>query len=160
MKLSTAKFLVTVGGLGNLRFFPGTWGSLVGLFLAAFCHHVCVLLWGGGTSLFFISASSVGVGLIVVAHLSIREIEKSWLHDDGRVVIDEVVGQFLTSVWFAPSWKNLLLGFILFRLLDIVKPWPIRVVDRSWQHPFATQFDDILAGVLAALVLFGINRFF
>ncbi|MBI2601860.1 MAG: phosphatidylglycerophosphatase A [Deltaproteobacteria bacterium] len=153
MKTKTARLIVTVGGLGELRFFPGTWGSLVGLLLAAFFHLLLKAMWGGVTSSFLVSATLLGVALAVFAHISIRGIETSWPHDDGRIVIDEVVGQFLTSVWFAPVWGNLLLGFVLFRTFDIIKPWPIRVVDRRWHHPFATLFDDILAGGAAAFVL-------
>ncbi|MEI6805462.1 MAG: phosphatidylglycerophosphatase A, partial [Myxococcaceae bacterium] len=73
--------------------------------------------------------------------------------DPKEIVIDEVAGQGLALVFCPPGWMALLLGFILFRLFDILKPWPISYVDRKIKNALGVMLDDMLAGVFAALIL-------
>lgn len=77
------------------------------------------------------------------------------VHDDGRIVWDEFAGQ---SITFLPliylqqmNWMWVIVGFILFRIFDVWKPWPIRVIDRQVHGGFGIMLDDIIAGVWAAL---------
>ncbi len=77
------------------------------------------------------------------------------VHDDGRIVWDEFAGQ---SITFLPllylqqiNWIWVITGFILFRIFDVWKPWPIRVIDRQVHGGFGIMLDDIIAGVWAAL---------
>ena len=74
-------------------------------------------------------------------------------HDHGRIVVDEVVGQFIALASFPalPGW--LLAGFLLFRLFDIWKPYPARRIDERWRTPFGVMADDVVAGVYANLAL-------
>lgn len=79
------------------------------------------------------------------------------VHDDGRIVWDEFAGQ---SITFLPliymgimNWMWVLVGFILFRLFDIWKPWPIRVADQQVGGGFGIMLDDIIAGIWAALCI-------
>lgn len=79
------------------------------------------------------------------------------VHDDGRIVWDEFAGQ---SITFLPllylnnlNWIWILIGFGLFRLFDVWKPWPIRVIDRSVDGGFGIMLDDIIAGIWAALCI-------
>ena len=75
------------------------------------------------------------------------------VHDHGGIVWDEMVGYWLT-MFFAPSgWQWMLLGFILFRFFDILKPWPIGAVDRRVHGGFGIMIDDVLAGVYAWISL-------
>ena len=75
------------------------------------------------------------------------------VHDHGGIVWDEMVGIWIT-LWLAPAgWQWLLLGFGLFRLFDIVKPWPIRWIDRQVHGGLGIMLDDVLAGVFAWLAL-------
>ncbi|MGZ5001332.1 MAG: phosphatidylglycerophosphatase A family protein, partial [Methylomonas sp.] len=62
-------------------------------------------------------------------------------------------GLLITMIGITFSWQSLLAGFVLFRLFDIVKPWPIRWLDRNVAGGFGIMIDDVLAGVFAALVL-------
>ena len=73
-----------------------------------------------------------------------------------KIVIDETVGQVVTSIWFSFDLISLSLGFVLFRLFDIWKPGPIGWIDRSGKGAFSTLADDLVAGALAAVVLGGI----
>jgi phosphatidylglycerophosphatase A len=75
------------------------------------------------------------------------------VHDHGGIVWDEMVGYWLT-MFFAPAgWQWMLLGFILFRFFDILKPWPIGAVDRRVHGGFGIMIDDVLAGVYAWISL-------
>lgn len=80
------------------------------------------------------------------------------VHDHGGIVWDEFAGFLLTMLWVSPSWQNTLLGFALFRLFDIVKPWPINRIDRELKGGLGIMVDDLVAGLMAALCLYGINQ--
>ena len=75
------------------------------------------------------------------------------VHDHPAIVWDEIAGFLVTMVAAPVGWLWALLGFVLFRLFDILKPWPIRVLDRRVHGGFGIMIDDIAAGILAALVL-------
>jgi len=79
--------------------------------------------------------------------------ERYGAHDHGRIVIDEIVGQFIALAGFParPGW--LLAGFLLFRLFDIWKPFPARRIDERWRTPFGVMADDVVAGVYTNLAL-------
>lgn len=79
-------------------------------------------------------------------------------HDPSTIVIDEVVGQILTLLWVPISLTSLMIGFVAFRIFDIVKPFPIR---RSEELPggFGIVCDDLLAGVYAGLVTLAITQY-
>jgi phosphatidylglycerophosphatase A len=73
--------------------------------------------------------------------------------DPGQVVIDEVLGQMLTfAVWPEAPWKWLLAGFILFRVFDILKPFPIRRAERV-SGGWGIMLDDVIAGVFSMVIL-------
>ncbi|OTG85067.1 phosphatidylglycerophosphatase A [Acinetobacter sp. ANC 4648] len=80
------------------------------------------------------------------------------VHDDGRIVWDEFAGQsitFLPLIYFGQmNWIWVAVGFGLFRLFDIWKPWPIRIIDQKVDGGFGIMFDDIIAGLWAALCIF------
>lgn len=82
---------------------------------------------------------------------------RDWgVHDHNAIVWDEFVGLWITMFLIPPTWVNLLLGFALFRLFDIWKPWPIRWLDRTVHGGVGIMVDDIAAGVVAWAVLFSI----
>ncbi len=74
-------------------------------------------------------------------------------HDDSQVVIDEFAGIFITFIGVAPAGLNLLAGFILFRVLDIFKPFPIGWIDKNLPGAAGTLLDDVVAGVVACGLL-------
>ena len=76
------------------------------------------------------------------------------MHDHGSIVWDEFVGYFVTMALVPASWLNLLLGFVLFRVLDIAKPWPIKLFDKHVHGGLGIMIDDVLAGVIAAIALY------
>jgi phosphatidylglycerophosphatase A len=81
------------------------------------------------------------------------ELEIAGAHDTPEVVIDEVAGLLVTMAWLPFHWHWVLLGFLLFRALDMLKPFPISWIDRKILGGVGAVSDDILAGVIANIVL-------
>ena len=80
------------------------------------------------------------------------------VHDHGGIVWDEFVGFWITMLAApAPSWQWILIGFVLFRFFDIVKPWPVRSADRHITGGFGIMIDDVLAGIYALIGMQGLQ---
>lgn len=75
------------------------------------------------------------------------------VHDHGGIVWDEFVGFWIAMAALPVTWISLILGFVLFRFFDIVKPWPISWLDKRVSGGFGIMIDDIVAGIASALVL-------
>lgn len=158
-----ALFIATAAGLGYLPKAPGTWGSLAGILiysvtsfdfplsLAPGVHesHVTSFAWSLWTSI-PIAVLIAGIGVWTAN----RTAKFSGKKDPQFVVIDEVSGQHLAYLLaLAPlNWKYLLLGFILFRLFDIWKPFPARQAE-SLPGGWGIMADDWIAGLYAAVGL-------
>ena len=158
-----ALFIATACGLGYIPVAPGTWGSLGGIFLYFAVHEVFPPTSVPGLPKSFEvsgwSAAWAGIPvMVVVAALGVwsaTTAARFWnVSDPQRVVIDEVSGQHLTYLLaLAPlNWKYLLLGFILFRVFDIWKPFPARQAE-SLPGGWGIMADDWIAGVYAAIGL-------
>lgn len=140
---------VTAGGAGFSPVAPGTAGSLVALLLA-YWFHLSPLVLLGLTAM-----------VLVAGIFASRYIEGvTGKEDPGLIVVDEVVGMWINLLWIPFEWKYLGLAFLLFRIFDIVKPWPAHQ-SQSLPHGIGVMMDDVIAGLygLAALhilILFGI----
>lgn len=75
------------------------------------------------------------------------------VHDHGGIVWDEFVGYWITMFMAPTGWVWPLIGFVLFRILDIFKPWPIKWVDKQVKGGMGIMLDDVLAGIMAALCI-------
>lgn len=82
------------------------------------------------------------------------------VHDHGGIVWDEFVGLWITLIAVPTGWVWVVLGFALFRVFDILKPWPIGWVDRRVSGGWGIMLDDILAGLMAWCVLQALNYLF
>ncbi len=142
-------FLAFGLGSGLAPFAPGTFGTLAAippyLLLAQLSWPYYMLV--------LVLAFILGVYLCEVAsrHLGV--------HDHGGIVWDEFVGFWLTMFLIPNHWYWLLLGFLLFRFFDIVKPFPIKWLDQKVKGGFGIMVDDVIAGVYAWLILFLVVRF-
>ena len=126
---------------------PGTFGSAFALLFVPI--WLALGFWG---SIFAILLMSL-IGIYICGQTA----KIIHVHDDGRIVWDEFAGQsisFLPLIYFGHmNWVWMLVAFGLFRLFDIWKPWPIRVIDQKVGGGFGIMFDDIIAGFWAALCI-------
>ncbi|MAT52663.1 MAG: phosphatidylglycerophosphatase A [Porticoccaceae bacterium] len=96
----------------------------------------------------------LGITIIVGIAVCGRAADKLGVHDHGGIVLDEIAGVWVTMSTFPATWPWLVAGFVLFRIFDIWKPWPIRLLDRRVHGGLGIMLDDLLAGGLAWLLLF------
>jgi phosphatidylglycerophosphatase A len=139
--------LATWFGCGYFPWGPGTAGSIAAVAIAAALHA-------------YADMGRMRLGVLILLLLTpavwaSTEAARSLKEDDpGQVVIDEVLGQWLTLLGAGVfNWRSLLLGFVLFRVFDIWKPWPVRNFEKL---PEGTGIvaDDLAAGVYGALILY------
>jgi phosphatidylglycerophosphatase A len=142
-----AKLVATFGGIGLLRPGPGSWGSAATVLLWWLLSH-----WISASSQPYAAASLAALAVLVGIPAATRVARASRLKDPQFVVIDEVAGQFITLIAAPVSWRSLLLGFILFRGFDIVKPPPVRWLEHL-PEGFGIVIDDVGAGLYALAVM-------
>jgi len=83
-----------------------------------------------------------------------RAADRLGVHDHGGIVWDEFVGFWIAMATLPVTWSSLLFGFVLFRLFDILKPWPISWLDKKVSGGFGIMIDDVIAGLAAAAVIY------
>ena len=140
-------FLAIGFGSGLLKPAPGTWGTLAGLMLS-------ILLWNiTQSNLFFIFLTVIS--FIFGCYLCQKTSNDLGVHDDGRIVWDEIVAIFLMFA-FLPEYNlfTYILTFISFRVFDILKPYPIRYFDEKLESGLGIMVDDILAAIFALISLY------
>ena len=126
---------------------PGTFGTLIAIPLFLMIAHL-------PTAIYALICGLVIVGGVFICGYSAKALK---VHDHPGIVWDEIAGFLITLFGFAASWQNILLGFILFRFFDIVKPWPIRWADRQVTGGLGIMLDDVIAGLFAWAGLYGVN---
>ena len=137
------KFFATGFGAGLLPKAPGTWGTL----LAVLPYYFMQFL---PTSTYL----AVAIGFIFFAVWISSNAIKIYDDDDPSiVVIDEVAGFFVAMLFVPFSWLLVGIGFGLFRLFDIWKPWPISLIDKRLGGGWGVVFDDVIAGVYTCVLL-------
>jgi phosphatidylglycerophosphatase A len=151
MKTDPAWLFATWFGCGHFPKGPGTAGSLGALLVALPLVYAGLPSWG----FLLLSLVLLYPGIAASSSVAIR----SGLKDPQIVVIDEVLGQWITLAGAAVlNWKSFVLAFVLFRLFDILKPPPIRRLERI-PGGAGIVLDDVLAGVYGAIVLAVAGRF-
>lgn len=143
-------FIATGGYAGYLPKAPGTWGSLVGLALYWLLH------WLDLTA-YLIAVAVVLVIGTVAAGAAEKIMDRK---DPGLVVIDEIAGMLITLIAAPADWRFWILGFILFRFFDIVKPFPVNLADRRINGGTGIMLDDVIAGLYSLAILQGIAWLF
>jgi phosphatidylglycerophosphatase A len=141
-----ARVLATWFGIGRLPIAPGTWGSLAALPFAWAIRD----FWGvpglGLASLIVFIAGCWAAGAVAKA---------SRVQDPGAIVIDEIAGQWLVLLAAPLSPLAWSLAFLLFRLFDIWKPWPVRGIDRHVKGGLGIMLDDAVLALSAILAISG-----
>ncbi|MBW2370815.1 MAG: phosphatidylglycerophosphatase A [Deltaproteobacteria bacterium] len=138
----TILFLATGGGAGHLPVAPGTFGSILGLF---FCFVLSVL-----------PPAWIGICLVLCILIAVWTSEYAerllGKKDHSAIVIDEIIGMMVTLVNVPFRLETVVAGFVLFRLLDIIKPPPIRTI-QNMPGGAGVVFDDVAAGIIGNIVI-------
>ena len=138
-----AVFMATGFCVGNIPFAPGTFGSLIGLpisFLLAEIQLSAAII----AALFIIGLS------VWVSNVAERALKSK---DPGCIVVDEMAGMIVSLIGLPFNLTTVLCGFIFFRILDILKPFPIRIIDKRVSGGVGVVADDVVAGIFANLLL-------
>ncbi len=132
-------------GSGKAPVAPGSFGTLVGIPAFLLLHPLSPLAYAVIVAGMF----AMGVWLCQVTERDLG------VHDHPSIVWDEIVGYLITMFMAPMGWQWIVLGFFLFRIFDIWKPFPIRTLERRIRGGFGNMFDDALAGIYSLLVLQG-----
>jgi phosphatidylglycerophosphatase A len=136
-------FLAFGFGSGLAKKAPGTFGTVAAIPVYCLFAQSNLLIY----SILTLLVTIIGIWICGVAADKLGE------HDFGGIVWDEIAG-YLVTLWLVPfSWAAVFWGFVLFRLFDIFKPWPIRWLDKNIHGGLGIMLDDVLAGVLAGVLL-------
>ena len=133
-------------GSGGAPKAPGTWGTLAAVLIywplsqLSPEHYLLMLLVTSVMGIYICGQTAKDLGV----------------HDHGSIVWDEFVGFWITMFAAPVGWVWVVVGFVLFRFFDIIKPWPISWIDKNITGGFGIMLDDVIAGVMAAGVLQGI----
>jgi phosphatidylglycerophosphatase A len=142
--------LATGFGVGYSPVAPGTLGTLVAIPLYYFLSNI--------------SSPIYEITLIGFFFLSVWISENAEIFfgkkDDARIVIDEMMGFLITMLWVPKTILFITIGFLLFRFFDILKPFPIRYLEKRLKGGFGVVLDDVMAGIYANVILQIIGRIF
>lgn len=140
---SPVQFLALGFGSGLAPKAPGTFGTLAAIPLFLLMCDLSPLNYG----LLLLLISVAGI------YICGKAADDLGVHDHPAIVWDEIAGFLLTMFMVPVSWQSILLGFVLFRIFDIFKPWPISIADKKLSNGFGIMFDDILAGFFALIIM-------
>ncbi|OOH85459.1 phosphatidylglycerophosphatase A [Pasteurellaceae bacterium 15-036681] len=140
-------FLAVGFGSGLIKPAPGTWGTLAGLILS-------IILWEiTHSALFFVVLALISFW--AGCYICQKTSDDLGVHDDGRIVWDEIVAIFMIfAVLPEYNWLYYLLTFVIFRFFDILKPYPIRHFDEKLESGLGIMVDDILAAIYSIIILY------
>jgi len=141
-------FIATCAYVGYAPIAPGTWGSAVGVGIYCLVRHQASVA---------IQLGAIGV-LLVVGLWAATEAEHHFGGIDPRpVVIDEVIGMLITLALLPVNAIGVVAGFLIFRVLDVVKPWPARRLEHL-PGGFGVVLDDVMAGIYGNVIMIGLVR--
>ena len=157
MNKKIGKMIVTMFGVGHIKYFPGTFASLI----TALMYYIFYL-----TKINYFLLIFINLFLFIYSVWMINNLEGEFEEIDSKeIVIDEYLGQSIPILFFyvilfeASVSINffmiiVLISFIGFRFFDILKPYPINYIDNNYKNGFGVVFDDIVAGIFTTIVLY------
>lgn len=137
-------FIASGAYTGYIPVASGTWGTLVAFplfWLFEPLQHVSTLLYLTA----FVAAVLLACWVAGRAEAILQE------HDSHAIVIDEIVGYLAATLFMAPTWENTLVAFLIFRVFDVVKPYPAGTIDRGMPGGAGVVLDDVVSGLYANL---------
>lgn len=142
----TARFVATGAFVGNSPYMPGTFGTLWGIAIAWFTSCLSPI-WQIMTILLVTAVA------IITAGVTARE---AGIKDPSSIVCDEIAGALVGFFMVPFTIFNALLVFIIFRFFDILKPWPINLIDKRVEGGTGIVLDDLVAGLFTAVIVHSI----
>lgn len=136
-------FLALGFGSGLSPKAPGTMGTIAAIPIFLLCSLLPVNLF----ILITVLMSIIGIWICDKAS------KDAGVHDHGAIVWDEFAGFFITMIAIPVTWQTVLAGFVIFRIFDIIKPWPISIADKKVGGGFGIMLDDVIAGILALALM-------
>ncbi len=137
-------------GSGVVPKAPGTWGTLVAVPIFLLMQDLSLSVYLG----LVVVITALGIWLCDVTAKDLG------VHDHPGIVWDEIAGYLITMIAAPSGWLWWVIGFVLFRLFDILKPWPIRAIDKGIDGGLGIMLDDVLAGFIALACLQLLAYFF
>ncbi|OKY24639.1 MULTISPECIES: phosphatidylglycerophosphatase A family protein [Thalassotalea] len=138
------QFLALGFGSGLIPKAPGTFGTLAAIPVFLLLAPLPMV-----TYLAVVAVMAL-LGIYICSHAA----KAAKVHDHPAIVWDEIVGYLITMALIPVSWKSIIVGFLLFRLFDIIKPWPISLLDKHCHGGFGIMIDDIVAGFAAFICMY------
>tara|TARA_B100002052_G_scaffold244803_1_gene230344 strand:- start:411 stop:887 length:477 start_codon:yes stop_codon:yes gene_type:complete len=149
------KFFVTFFFIGYIKFAPGTLGSLCGILTFYYFYNLFSV---NPLYLFFL----ISFFFILGWYFTFTYVHNNKIHDPSEIIIDEYIGQLISLIplLFLSKFESkldyflelLIFSFLLFRFFDILKPWPINIIDKS-KSSLSIIMDDIVAGLFSAIIM-------
>lgn len=152
MILKIIDFILTGFYSGKIKFMPGTFGTLLAVPIFIYLLNNTLLINILILLILFLSS------LLLLNYSYENNLFDNI--DDKSIVIDEIIGYLSFMIFFDINITNIVIGFLLFRFFDILKPFPISYVDKKIKNSFGVIFDDLLAGLFSGMLLFYINYAF
>ena len=140
------RFILTGFYIGKIKYAPGTFGTLLAVPLFLLIQDLNLISKILFVFLFFL------LSLFLLNTSYKRKVFDEI--DDKSIVIDEIIGYLVFIIFFENTLFDLTIGFLLFRLFDILKPYPISLIDKKMKNALGVILDDIIAGLFSGITLF------
>tara|TARA_Y100001958_G_C20833638_1_gene283324 strand:+ start:150 stop:602 length:453 start_codon:yes stop_codon:yes gene_type:complete len=140
------KFILTGFYVGKIKYAPGTFGTLLAIPIFLLIYDFNLITKISIVFLLFL------ISLFLLSQSYKKQVFKDI--DDKSIVIDEVIGYLIFIVFFDNTLFVLFSSFLIFRLFDIVKPYPISLIDKKMKNALGVILDDIIAGLFSGITLF------
>ena len=140
------KFILTGFYVGKIKYAPGTFGTLLAIPIFLLIYDFNLITKISIVFLLFL------ISLFLLSQSYKKQVFKDI--DDKTIVIDEVIGYLIFIVFFDNTLFVLFSSFLIFRLFDIVKPYPISLIDKKMKNALGVILDDIIAGLFSGITLF------
>ena len=140
------KFILTGFYVGKIKYAPGTFGTLLAIPIFLLIYDFSLITKISIVFLLFL------ISLFLLSQSYKKQVFKDI--DDKSIVIDEVIGYLIFIIFFDNTLFVLFSSFLIFRLFDIVKPYPISLIDKKMKNALGVILDDIIAGLFSGITLF------
>ena len=132
--------------IGNLKYAPGTFGTMLAI-------PIYILIANNNINFNIIFILILTLLSIFILKLSYKKLIYR-NNDDKSIVIDEIIGYLSFMIFFEPTFNNIIFGFFIFRFFDIIKPFPLSIIDKNIKNSLGIILDDIVAGLFSGISLY------